>query len=276
LYFWINPAILRYDAASMYFGTGSWSVAYDSILGALFDDFIPKLAVFGTNQSPVPGLEYFPLFLAVFVLAAGLSILGEFLIRRREGSSMETRSRIWVLIFSVLSLTIGLHTALHFRFGVLLPLERTGIYFVPLSILLASVSIERFVGMGVQRIARTLGRLGIAVATIYFLTCLHTDYFRQWKYDAGSKDVFFVLSNLSADRKYDSIGISWTYEPSLNFYRTLYKADDLPEFTRDPPSEHQSLFVLDSTSGDAQQFITQENLSIVYQNPLSGAVVATK
>jgi hypothetical protein len=155
----------------------------------------------------------------------------------------------------------------------LLPLERTGIYFVPISMLLVALSITTFEAGRVQSFLRSAGTLALLLVVLYFVSALRTDHFRGREYDARSKDVYLALRSLDVQRN-SEIGINWLLEPSLNFYRTYYSDSYIPAFTRQEPDGSEKFFVLLPDSSDADlRFIQEHDIRITYREPSSGAIV---
>lgn len=173
LFIMINPAVFRYDKATMYYGSQSWLITYKNIINALFDNFTPNLAGAVWREHIGELISYLPSFFAAFLLLSAISIFIPRIVRScaKLPMSYDRLTKLWVLIISVLFITITLHSSANMLSGVLLPLERTSIYFVPLLILLVSISIESFINGVPQRIIRTSGRLGLLLTVIYFLSC---------------------------------------------------------------------------------------------------------
>jgi len=146
---------------------------------------------------------------------------------------------------------------------------------VPLVLLLVSISIVMVRGSFPNNIARFVGRLGLLGIVVAFLSGFHLDYFRAWKFDAGSQEAFLRLRSLNGDYS-RGIGIDWRFEPSLNFYRTLYNETRIPEFTRMPLSSVQRYFVLMPHFGLQRKFIQDHRLSIIFQHPVSHAIIGIK
>ena len=279
LFICINPAIFKYNSDTMYYGSQSWKIAYKSILIPLFDGFSPKLGTPLWREYMAQIAHYIPLFFLIIILLGSIYFLKGYIIRQSDGFyALDDHLKLWGFITSILLILIGMHSAMHSALGVLLPKERTGIYFVPLSILLISVLIEGFQRGVFPKIFRILGRIGLLITVLYFLSCFHFMYFRQWVYDSGTKDIFLYLQSLGEDHKNSGIGINFLLEPSLNFYRdNQYKAYTLPEFTREGPNKKQALFVLLPSWSDTDRiFIKKHSLKVRYQHSFSGAVVMIK
>lgn len=98
----------------------------------------------------------------------------------------------------------------------------------------------------------------------------------MWKHDAGSKDVFLVLNSLERDYVRSGVRVCRYCAPSLDFYRSYYKAEErFPRFTMEQPPEKEAVFVL-LPSEDDYSLVREYNLKIIYQHPISNAVVAIR
>ena len=172
--------------------------------------------------------------------------------------------------------TIALHSVARLIKGTLLPEERTGLFFVPLGILLAAISIHNLGDAFGQKMLKSAGWFCFPLLIGCFLYSFHVSYFRVWKHDAGSKEVFFVLNSLERDSVRSGVGLWPFFAASLDFYRSYYKAEErFPRFTFEEPTEKESVFVL-MPSGKEYRLVREYNLKIIYQHPISHAVVAIR
>lgn len=264
LYLLINPAILDATPDPLRFGSPTWGVSYFKVSEAVFDDF-DKLVGWGISTTWVSWLPWL----------IGLSLIyGALLVGRsvRKGRDLLFVERLWLGIGAVLVGTLTLHTLAHLVYGLPLPQERTGLFLVPLVLLLACLPMALFsIGILSQGGVRVI----LASVVVYFLASTHLDYFRKWQYDAGAQAVFERLQAMDADYG-AGIGINGKFEPSLNFYRSLANDPRMPVFTRTPPTDAQTYFVLLPYWHGEQAFIDQYSIQPVFHHPVSRAMIGVK
>ena len=275
LFLLLNPAILKIDRYELYWGSQNWSQVYRSLIEALFDDFVKK-DLWSIPLEPFMWVVYnLPWLFALCILVGGIEVLKSVVKSYQTGSILDGNQKLWLFVFAIIAVTMALHSLAYLVLGVLLPKERTGIFFVSFSMLLAAISIGTFRRSPLQSIFRTCGRMSLLFAVIYFLSSFHWNYFRNWKYDSGSKDIFLALRALKGDY-YQKLGIDWLLEPSLNFYRIYYNDYDFLPFTKNKPHRNQTYFVLLPYVEEDRQFIRTHDIKIIYQHPVSKAIIGVK
>ncbi len=276
VYLVLNPAIFSFRSATMYYGHKTWSLVYNSVIDATFDNDGDKYLWMKQSEFILWIVDKLPLLLVLCILLGGIFALRSLMRSYTEKSAVDGNLKLWLFIFAIVSATIAMHSFAYMLFGVLLPAERTGIFFVPLSILLACIFLGSYRGGRLQLTFGYVGRISLLLIVLYFLSSFHIDYFRQWKYDAGSKDVYSVLRSSSRESG-NGIGINWVLEPSLNFYRVLFTDFSIPPFTRKKPDPNQTYFVLlPDFSDEDRQFIREHNIEVIFQHPVSKAIVGMK
>ena len=172
----------------------------------------------------------------------------------------------------IIALTVGTHWLL-FRFAhVLLPKERSAIYLAPLLFLTAGAA-AAIPGGRVSRLA-IAGML--AVFAGYFVLCLRLTYFREWKWNADTKEIHYVLSYYNRKYGLNRVMTNWRYVAALNFYRDIPGYDTDPEIQSQLPPypDDRMAYVLYFPSEEA--FIKDHRLKIVYYGSLSETAVAIR
>ncbi len=173
-----------------------------------------------------------------------------------------------------LSLTISC-LAFHL-YGLLLPLGRTGIYFVPLCTLLAGV-IAAAPARSV--VSRWSSRSVIAVLvrlSLYFVLCIGLSYFREYEWNADVKGVYSVMTRLNHTYGVNDVEVTGLYATALNFYRVSSGRETFSTFEVETPelSPGRSIYVMDGVY--SRNFIDRERLAIVYRGPFSAVVAAVQ
>ena len=276
LFLWLNPVIFfRFDNRALYYGSQNWPDVFGSIVNAVFDDFAKKDLWIIPSETGMWIMQSLLWILGICMLFGGIDAFRGFLNYYLEKSAMDANQKLWMFVFAIVAVTIILHSVANTLFGVLLPMERTGIFFVPLVMLLSAIAIGKFRAGRFPLIFRSVGRLTLLLVVVYFLSSSHMNYFRNWKYDSGTKDVFLTLRTLDWDL-YKGIGINWLFEPSLNFYRLYYQEFDFLPFTRHSLNSNQEYFILRANTDEDRQFIRDHNIRVIYQHPVSKAIIGIK
>ncbi len=180
-----------------------------------------------------------------------------------------------VIAITISSLAINW---LAFRFGnLLLPMSRTGIYFIVLCTVGAGViaaaparsAISDWLGKGITAVL-----IGLAG---YYLCCLRLTYFKEYEWDADVKKVYAVLARLNHEYGVNDVASSGGYVSPLNFYRVVSKKETFPEFAYFPQHqlpEDKSIYVVDGPFD--RDFIEKEKLAIIYRGDLTAVVIAVR
>lgn len=148
---------------------------------------------------------------------------------------LKARKPISIFLSTILFLTmLGVYFATKiFQFNSVT--ERYAIFFIPLiSLFLLSV------WQSLEQISKNwFGRaiiIGLIIfLTGYYLTSIQLNYYYTWVYDQHTKEAFnTILQDYKSSGKSGpiTIGATWWYEPSLNFYRNKYGANFITPITR--------------------------------------------
>jgi len=230
------------------------------------------------NQSPwfTSCLDVIALVM-VPALALGLIVLWVLAARRLYrlepddgGSSLPS---LWLFYLSAGTLCLALVQvfALH-ALGMKLPLERTGLVFLPpfFLALLASGS-----ALSPVRISRPVITTGALLLCIVWGVQLQTDHYRSWIYDSDSRAVFrqIVAQHQLEPKLRLRVGATWLLAPALNFYRDAFHADFVQRIARqDRYPKDTDLYVIAAPQYGGVP--PDEPVVEVYRGPHSGTVVA--
>lgn len=276
LYLVITPSILFYSPDTLYFGTGSWRRAFDTILTVLFDGYAPSLAP--ENWRPGIGMvaQYLPYGLVLFSIIAVFIYGPKFARYIRFGERLESSEHLWSLVVLTLLMIFVLLSAARFFFGVLLPRERTGIYLVPLLVFLTSLSIAALGKPGFLRVLERAGQFCVVLVLIYFGLCLRLDGPRELRSYYDTERTFRALASAVDQYPAATIGVNWRMEPGLNFYAKIdrLRGHDFPRFTRHTDyQKYQLLVLLPQEDDQDRKYLASHPVKLLYENPASGAVV---
>ncbi|MFT7619923.1 MAG: putative membrane protein [Planctomycetota bacterium] len=134
--------------------------------------------------------------------------------RRKDDMPVLFGTSLIVAVFTVV--------VLHYVADAAYPMERTGLYLIPLFGLALVEAIGQF-GKGRLRLAtQSLLVLILLGSSAVFVTEFQVGFFRNWRYDAGTKRV--VTRILEAREKNDQGKVrvalmDWRYGPSMAFYQ---------------------------------------------------------
>jgi hypothetical protein len=177
--------------------------------------------------------------------------------------------------FAVVGSAILLAAA-HLLSGIPYPEDRTGIYFVPLAtlaalgfarILFERPGFPRWIGMAVA--------LVLASFAVEFAAQWNVNSFWVWRYDADTKRIFEALE--AAPKPAGQVdgqvrlGVSWVFEPALNYYREVRKAAWMAPVLRDGFDGARQFYVV---SVPDRSTAALPQLKPIYQGTVSGAELA--
>jgi hypothetical protein len=213
--------------------------------------------------------------------ALAILCLCQLVVTTIDGSWLRDPRARWLAKFaSALAGIVTLSALLHwlaFRFAhLLLPVGRTGIFFVPLITLLAgTIAAAPARSVLSQWLRRGITAVLLCLAC-YFLLCLRLSYFKEYQWDADAKQVYSVLATYNRTYGVTDIGIFDLYAPALNYYRLLSNSKTFPELKSAPPdpTPGKSIYVMSQVN--QRSFIDQEKLVVVYRGRYSDTVIAVK
>ena len=173
---------------------------------------------------------------------------------------------------AVLLLALSLHW-LQFRvFKILLPMDRTALFVVPLSL----VAFGSLTALS-PKVLRGFAIALLCVTAVYFMGCLRLLYFKEWRYDADVRTAYATVRTLNREQGIRRFASDWKYSASLNFYRRYFHDETAIDEVQNFDSGHpfgpgQGAYVLDLP--DAGAFVQEQKLKQVYRGSLSDLVVA--
>jgi len=208
---------------------------------------------------------------AVLILIAAALLCVLWNLRTAAADRRDPDRHAFFFCLALLS-AIGLALALHDATGVLYPLNRTALYFIPLTVLSASAILYRLRAIP----AVIIGAVLVACLCLAgFLLQIRTSYYDEWRFDAGTKTMAAYIGAHYTSKTPLTIRASWYLEPSLNFYRDLYRGrylnwNRIERDKLDPPGDVWILL-----PADAGQ-IERLKLHPVFRDRVSGAIVADR
>src|SRR5215469_11620269 len=157
------------------------------------------------------------------------------LLSREKQTGEQTR---WLKsLVAVLAGAAAIATVLHWvafhAFRLLLPLDRTALFYVPLCTLAVGVMVAIPVESRMGRASYYACLAVLALFALHFMYSMRLTYFAEWRYDADMKKVYSALARYNHEYCVDRVESDWFYTNSLNFYRQLSGRESFSEF---PPA----------------------------------------
>jgi general stress protein CsbA len=244
--------LVRYPRGELHFGSSSLLEMWQGLVTASFYEFKYDQLV-----------RFIPLLLPSLAVVLTVVLLA---------ASWRRREPLTLWLAAVIVVTLTLHWMLFRTLHLLLPKDRTALFFLPLfTLLFGALTADR--PKGVPRFA---GGATLAVAGIYFLCCLRLTYFKEWKYDADAKNLYRIVDDLNRRCGIDDPFVEWHYSASLNFYRALHGNRKLPHFESGfvPFPVGRLAYVYWHYHGVV--FVQQQGLKVIYADPKSQADIAIR
>jgi hypothetical protein len=272
--FVICGSFLRdFQRSELYYGAKHLRETWDSLVQACFFELNPSIAnpLVESTLSPLQPL------LPTLLIALTLLLLWMFAASRQwlTPGRQQRLAILEVLLLGTLALTFLTHWLGFVWLKIPLPRDRTGIYFVPLSMLVFAVAFSACRSVPFARPLRALGIALLWIGAFYFVACLRLAYFKEWKYDADAKSAYWSLDYLRRQYGIVESYSTWPYADVLNFYRVYYSNPYFPVYQDlGETPRGKCAYVLESWQ--SREFIASEKLQIFEQGALSGMVVAVR
>lgn len=266
------PALLRWPKGQLVYGATSLGETFRTIGEASLYRLDPQFLnpyLYRAMSELKPAL--FPLLVGISLIQLVFHLVdGSW---RRDGYA-KSLGILGGALAGIVGLTVAAHWTSFRLFHLLLPKDRTAMYFVPLGTMIAGVIAASPVRRRIGQVGRR-GLIAMLVVTgCYFLFCLRLTYFKEWVWDADMKRVYDVLAYYDHAYCADDVEASWLYSSSLNFYRKLSGRERFTEFMgSNVPRPGKQIYVLHGVLDRA--FVAAQRLRVVYRGS-SEVVVAIR
>jgi hypothetical protein len=176
----------------------------------------------------------------------------------------------WAAV-AIFAVTAAMHWTAFHLFGLLLPKDRTAIFFFPLFMIVAGVlaAIPSSSSRGRYPRASFIGSL--AIMAIYFLFCLRMTYFKEWYWDSDVQKTYAVLACLNRTNQVTRVASTWSYRGPLNFYQLAQRTSMEPITDIFDPQQTQ-VYVVDLLH--SSEVLQGKDLKIFYRSPTTDLVLA--
>jgi len=247
-----GDALVHSRPGELIYGARSLGETFGSIIGSsLF-------------QSPIGFLA--PL---VFPLVTGTGLLWLlYSLLRRAKSKNAIFGWAAAAIFAI---TLAIHWTAFRLFGLLMPKDRTGLFFVPLCMIMAAVlaTIPPSSPLGRYLRASFLGAL--AIMAVYFLSCLRLTYFKEWYWDDDVQKTYAVLSCLNREHQVTQVTSTWPYRSALNFYQ-IAEPTSIQAIDENFDPQQTQVYVVDTFH--TPNALQGKDLKIFYRSSTTDLVLA--
>jgi len=273
--FLICGSVLRaFPRDQLYFGSNSVAEMWRSIASSSFDDLNPNMVnpwLLEWMRLLAPVLPYVGFAAALFLL------VNVEMNRLRYGAGKTQGGLIFVRFLALSAALIFLaHWIAFHAIHLLLPKQRTALFFVPLLTLAFGGAAALQSHPGKAKPAGMVGAGVLAIAGLYFLGCARLGYFKEWRFDSVTEHLYWLVEDLHHRCGFNDFCIDWRYHVALNFYRSVYNSS-LAEFQGStsgelPPGKMAYAIFLPTS----QDFIRDQHLVVIFHDDDSGAGMAVR
>jgi len=247
-----GATLLDYHSGQLIYGAQSLGETFGSIIEASL--FQTRFDFLGPAVFPLVGVTglVWLLYLLVSRAKAKIALFG------------------WAAA-AIFVVTVAIHWTAFRLFGLLLPKDRTAIYFFPLLMIAAGVLAS------IPPPSRLAGYLrgsfiaSLAIMAVYFLLCLRLTYFKEWFWDADVQKTYAVLSCLNREHQITHVASVWSYRGPLNFYQHAQPIS-MPEIDEKLDSDQVQVYVVDTLH--TPEVSEGRDLKIFYRGPTTDLVLA--
>jgi hypothetical protein len=245
-------ALSRANSSQLWYGARSLGDTFGTIIDA---------SLFQTR------FDFLKPFVVPLVGVTGLFWLAFVLVSRAKAPI----ARYGLAAAAIFAVTVGIHWAAFRLFGLLLPNDRTAIYFFPLFMIVAGVlaAIPPPSRLGRYLRASFIGALLFMAA--YFLLCLRLTYFKEWYWDADVQRAYSVLSCLNREHQVTYVASTWEYRGPLNFYQAA-RPNTIKDVDEKFDPQKTQVYVVDTFH--SFDVLPGKDLKIFYRSPTTDLVLA--
>jgi len=221
---------------------------------------VRTLAYFSTNTKMGMWVDYLCYFIALILILSVIFFLVDFFKK-----SLRSAHSPYIFCFLLMVTSAGMTILQHLVLQVPFLENRTGLFFIAL------FNINVVCLVYVLRGYRRLHLVGTLLSGVYALFLVYNlgangnlDSHVTWEYDSRTKD---MLKALEADvharngvqQNQVSLGITWLFEPTINFYRQTHHLSWLKEVNRDGYKGAYDYYYIENDSA----FIDSTRLTVV-------------
>ena len=126
---------------------------------------------------------------------------------------------VWTILMGIIFLSYLQHFLIHNDFYS----GRFALFIYPLFMLNLLYMLDYLFKNRIKAFSMVIAYGMALLLTLNFSLNMNLRFYKDWKYDSGTKDVMTILAEdrqkQQAEGKTISLGINWIFEPTTNFYR---------------------------------------------------------
>jgi hypothetical protein len=230
------------------------------------------------NPLLLPVFEVLSDFILPVTGALALVQLVWIFLERRRGEQTSHTKWLYVLgglVGLTFVLTVLEHRLAYRLFHILLPVSRTGIFFLPLATLPVGIAAAIPAFSRSARVCRMALIGALCVLSGYYLFCLRLTYFEEWDYQADIKKAYQVVACYNHERNIQNVEVSWYYHAGMDFYRLVSGHETFGPFSSS--IQHTTGHPMYILEGDFEKdFISAQGLKVVFKGDMTNLVVAVR
>lgn len=232
--------------------------------GLWFDTVISSICSYLYTSPYFDTYIYFLRFLVVFVSIASVIIL----FKQFKTKSFNNFSYISILLFIIMLASVFQHLFLNASYFK----ERFALFLVPLFFftLLNVITFLTNQTTWIKNTSYVFAFLIVSCALSILYSSVNLKYSQAWRYDANTKEMLFDLSKENTTVK---LGITWLFEPAINFYRETQYLKWLAPVNRDGVNGDYNYYYVEPS--DLNSF-DKNNKVLIKIYPESGATLYKK
>jgi 4-amino-4-deoxy-L-arabinose transferase-like glycosyltransferase len=252
-----------------YAGTPSLRIAFESLIRASL--FRRPIDAGYSTAEPMAGPRAVEALALVCIVGTAVcfgGIIAAKMVRTEIHSATPSQKLLIITSATILITLFGVVLA-HAVFRFPYPELRTGLYWLPLT----TLALVSFAGV-LPRGPSVILSLALSGLVCQYLAGFETRFYLEWRYSAAARPIMERIRSLASvhPNRPLCIGGTWLMEPSLNFYRDMFKLTSIEEIRRQPPEETQcEIYVL---FGADRPLAARRQLHVVLDDPVSGTMLA--
>jgi hypothetical protein len=197
----------------------------------------------------------------------------------REGPERNAHTA-WLCALGSLIGTLAVLAVLEHRlayrlFRLLMPVSRTGLFFLPLVTLMVGIAAAiPALSRGAAACRKAL--IGaLCVLSFYYLFCMRLTYFEEWDYQANLNQAYKVVACYNHERNVQDVEVSWEYHAGMNFLRAASGRETFGPFSSSiPHTTGRQMYVVEGNL--EKDFIQAQGLKVVYKGDMTAMTVAVR
>lgn len=191
-------------------------------------------------------------------------------VRSRTITALSDPTRLHLFSAGALLGSVGLLIFARRFSGLPYPHGRTGLYLILLTTLCSLILWRMLDSVRAPRWATLSVGLALSLLVAQYMVFLQTKHYTEWRYAASVKEVMAILRFRPSAGPL-RVAASPFLEPSLNFYRKLWRMNWMAPVRRENPDREATHYILLT---EDHGLIVRRSLRVLFRDPLSGVVLA--